>query len=99
MEHIFYLANVLSAFSTLFEVFMILSLCFTVVLIGCVILQAHECGKDNEDTVLLKKWAIRCGIVFIVSCLGYIFVPDKDTYLLMKGGQIVEEVYKNSSNL
>ena len=99
MGHIFYLANVLGAFSTLFKVFMVLGLCFTLFLIVGAIVEAHESGKDDEDAVLIKKWAIRCGIVFIVSGLGYIFVPDKDTYLLMKGGEIVEEAYKNSSDL
>ena len=99
MEHIFYLANILDAFSTLFAAFMVLGLCFTLFLIGGAIVEAHESGKDDEDVVLIKKWAIRCGIVFIVSSLGYIFIPDKDTYLLMKGGEIIEEAYKNCSNL
>ena len=99
MERIFYLADILGAFSTLFEVFIILCLCFTIFLISFAVIAAHESGKDSEDAMLLKKWAIRCGIVFIVSGLGYIFIPDKNTYLLMKGGQIVEEAYKNSSDL
>ena len=99
MEHIFYLANVLGALSTLFKVFMVLGLCFALFLICGAVIEGHNYGKDDEGAVLLKKLAIRCGIIFIVSGLGYIFVPDKDTYLLMKGGEIVEEAYKNSSDL
>ena len=99
MQHIFYLANVLGALSRIFTFFFALFLIITVVLIIGTYINTHECGKDDEDTVILRKWAIRSSIILVISLLGHVFTPDKDTYLLMKGGEIVEEAYKNSSDL
>lgn len=99
MEHIFYLADILGALSKIFTIFFAFSLISTIVLIIGTCIKIHDCGKDDKDTVMLRKWAIRSSIILVVSLLGHVFTPDKDTYLLIKGGEIVEEAYKNSSDL
>ena len=99
MEHIFYLANVLGVLSKIFTLFFAISFIAVIVLIIGTCINTHDYGKDDEDTIVLRKWAIRSSVILVVSLLGHIFTPDKDTYLLMKGGQIVDEAYKNSSDL
>ena len=99
MEQIFYLANVLGALSKIFTIFFAISLIATIFLIIGTGVNTHDCGKDDEDTIMLRKWAVRSSVILIISLLGHIFIPNKDTYLLMKGGQIVEDAYRNSSDL
>ena len=99
MERIFYLANVFGALSKIFTlIFAISFIAFIVFIVGACV-QEHDYGKDDEDAKLFRKWIKYTSVILVVSFLGHTFIPDKDTYLLMKGGEIVEEAYKNSSDL
>lgn len=99
MEHIFYLANVFGALSKFFILVFAISFIALIMFIIGACIHEHDCGKDDEDAKLFRKWVKYTSVIVVVSFLGRIFIPDKDTYLLMKGGEIVEEAYKNSSDL
>ena len=99
MEKIFYLANAFNGLSKLCTLFFVISLLACIVLIIATCVQETEYGKDDDIAIVCKKWAVRTGVLLIISFIGQVLVPDKETYILMKGGQIVEEAYNNSETL
>ena len=99
MEKIFYLANAFNSLSIICRVFIAISLIASIILIIATCVQEVEYGKDDNVAKICKKWAIRTGVLLVISLLGHVLIPDKETYILMKGGQIVEEAYNNSETL
>ena len=50
---------------------------------------------NEEEVATCKKWLKTTLIAAIVSALVSTFVPSKQTYLFMVGGNALEEIAKN----
>lgn len=55
-------------------------------------------GKD-EDTSFYKKCTILSAIIAIVATIIVAFTPSRETYLLMKGGAVVDKAITNNGEL
>ena len=94
MEKLFYFSNVLDGLNTLFVVLMILA---GISAVAFLIFAISE--YDEDDVKKYVKATIASVVVFFVSILGIIFVPDKKTYLLMKGGKAVDVAIENNEEI
>lgn len=104
MGKIFYIAQIFEGLSILSGLLLGLAICG---LIGMVIWKyawelntpftynQKEEEKRIKDLATCNKWLKRSIIGVILASLVITFVPSKKTYLLMVGGNAVEEVAKN----
>jgi hypothetical protein len=97
MEKIFYIAQLLGAINTIAVIIISLSI-FTLISLAVWYFMddLYDASAYNEKEVTTcKKWIKTTLIVAIVSALVLTFVPSKQTYLFMVGGNALEEIAKN----
>ena len=99
MEKVFYWANALDGARVIFVTLFIISLVALAIWIGFWIAETTEYGSKDEDAKLYQKRVLWIFGLSVLLSLGIIFIPDKQTYLLMKGSKAVEEMYKNNETL
>ena len=97
MEKIFYIAQLLGAINTITAIIIGLSVLTLIFLAVWYFMDdLYDASAYNEkDVATCKKWAKTTLIVAIVSALVSTFVPSKQTYLFMVGGNALEEIAKN----
>lgn len=97
MEKIFYIAQLLGAINTITVIIIALSV-LTLVFLAIWYFwgELYDASDYNEEEVTTcKKWVKRTLIIAIVATLVSTFVPSKQTYLFMVGGNALEEIAKN----
>ena len=87
MEKFFYLGQILGLTNTIGQVVAILAIITIVILL---IFLLCICNDDNEYKPLFIKGLRSSIIIGIVACLIAALVPSKQTWYLMKGGEIVD---------
>ena len=90
MEKIFYIAHILDTLNTFLIIFWVVAMLAFAVFFVEMIIEYDSYGKNSDDFKLYQKgtlWSLLAGI--ILGC-GTIVTPDKDTYLLMMGGRVVD---------
>ena len=99
MEKVFYWANALDGARVISTILFSIALIVLAIWIGFWFAEISEYGSKDEDAKLYQNRALwTLGLAALLS-LGVIFIPDKQTYLLMKGSKAVEEMYKNNETL
>ena len=96
MEKIFYLAQVVNGLSTVFTVFLIISSVISVILL---IGYACEKSEGNKEADSLLKIVKKVLVVFIISLVGAVFVPSKETFLFMVGGSVVDQAMEHKPEI
>ena len=99
MEKVFYWANALDGARVIFVILFSIALIALAIWMGLWFAEISEYGSKDEDAKVYQNRALwTLGLTALLS-LGVIFIPDKQTYLLMKGSKAVEEMYKNNETL
>lgn len=96
MEKFFYLGQVFDALNCIGTVLFILSAC-TALGFGIWYVAAKINGWEEDDSEIRvpKKTTLYSLLVCVVSALIMAFVPEKETWYLMNGGKVIEEVASN----
>lgn len=96
MEKFFYLGQVFDALNTISIAIFIFSVC-TALGFGVWYVAAKTNGWDDDDSEVKvpKKTTLYSILVMIVFALIMAFVPEKETWYLMNGGKVIEEVASN----
>lgn len=96
MEKFFYLGQLFNAINTIgtliFGFAGFLALAFS---IYYVVAKANGCDEDDCEVIVPKKTTLYCILVMVVSWLIMMFVPNKETWYLMNGGKVIDEVASN----
>jgi len=99
MDKVFYWANVFNGLETALIVFIVLFAVILAVWMGFFLSEATNYSPDEELLDKYKRGVLWISAVLVFLGLGIVFIPDRQTYLLMKGSQAVEEMYKNNKTL
>lgn len=99
MEKVFYWANVLGGLESVLRIFQIIALLIFAVWIGVYSCEYFDSDPDDDEIKLYGKGALLSFIVSVIFSLATIFIPDKETYLLMQGSKAVEQMYNKSETL
>lgn len=99
MDKVFYWASVFDGLETALTAFIILFSVILAVWIGFFLSEATDYSPDEEVLGNYKRGVFWTSVVLMFLCLGIVFIPDRQTYLLMKGSQAVEEMYKSNKTL
>ena len=96
MEKFFYLGQLFDALNTIGTAIFIFS-AFVALGFGICYAVAKANGYDEDDSEVIttKKTTLYGILVMIVSALIMVFVPEKETWYLMNGGKVIEEVASN----
>ena len=95
MEKIFYFAQVLGAVNTLALAALVIALLAFVVVLIYYCSEYADYDEDCKEAKACKRWCRKLPIVAVISALVLTFVPNKQTYLFMVGGNALEEIAKN----
>ena len=99
MEKVFYWANVLGVLEVVLITFLVVSLIVFTFWIVFYMAEAFDYSPDEDELKRYGKGALVSFIVCAVLSLATIFIPNKETYLLMQGSKAVEQMYNNSETL
>lgn len=99
MEKVFYWANALDGARVVFVIFLVIALVVLAIWTGFWIAEVTEYGIKDEDAKSYQNRVLWTFGLSALLSLGVVFIPDKQTYLLMKGSKAVEEMYKNNETL
>ena len=94
MEKIFYLAQVFGCISNLAGIMCAISIA-AVIGIGIWYCTDGMYYDEDKESKIIKKNLKRSVIALIISTIVAVFVPSKQTYLFMVGGQALEEIASN----
>lgn len=110
MEKIFYSAQVIGGLHTMFSI--ILGVCMVAALfvtIGAIVNAADyddavDRRRNNAEESLwgyrvFKKWATILWVVVLFSACVKIFVPNKQTFLFMVGGAVVDNAIEHKPEI
>ena len=93
MEKIFYLAQVLGGLNTLCAVLTgILSATFIFIAIEIIISKSEGDETPKEMTKMFNA----IPLILIISIIGIIFIPSKQTFLFMIGGKAVDSIVEEN---
>lgn len=99
MEKVFYLANVLGGLEVVLVTFFIVSLIIFAVWIAFYLAEYFDYSPDEDELKRYGKGVLLFFIVSIILSLATVFIPNKETYLLMQGSKAVEQMYNKSETL
>lgn len=96
MEKIFYLAQVLGGLNTLFAVLTgLLSVTFLFIAIGIIVCKS----EGDEIPKEMMKMFSTIPLILIISIIGIIFIPSKQTFLFMIGGRAVDSIVEDKPEI
>ena len=98
MEKIFYYASVFETFRIIAGLILAIGL---IAFIGFFIYAIDEYvhyGKNEDLSFFIKADAL-CLLIVLFSSLIVVFIPSRETYLLMKGGKVVDTAINNNEDL
>ena len=99
MEKVFYWANVLGGLKAVLVVFLIVSVVVFAFWLGFYLSEVFD-PVSNEDKIKhYRKGTLLSFAISIVLSLGIVFIPNKETYLLIQGSKAVEQMYNKSETL
>ena len=99
MEKVFYWANVLGGLEAVLITFLVVSLVIFAIWISFYLAEAFDYSPDEDELKRYGKGVRLSLIVSIILSLATIFIPNKETYLLIQGSKAVEQIYNNSETL
>ena len=96
MERFFYLGQLFDAVNGISMAIFVCSI-FLVFGFGIyyVVARAYGYDDDDSDAKIPKKAALYSILVMAVSGLIMTFVPSKETWYLMNGGKVIDQVASN----
>ena len=96
MEKFFYLGQLFDALNTIGTAVFIFS-AFVALGFGIwyAVAKANDYDEDDSEVIVAKKTTLYSILVMAVSGLIMTFVPEKETWYLMNGGKVIEEVASN----
>ena len=96
MEKFFYLGQLFDALNAIGAAIFIISACVALGFgIWYVAAKTNGWDDDDSDVRVPKKTALYGLLVMAVSALIMVFVPEKETWYLMNGGKVIEEIASN----
>jgi Na+/alanine symporter len=99
IEKLFYLAKVFDGLSVVFQVFLIISAIVFVVTTIVALANYYDEGEKSEYYKTSSKWAKILFPIVLLNIVGYIFTPDKETFLFMMGGKVVDTTIQNNPEI
>ena len=99
MEKVFYWANVLDGLEAILITFLIISLIIFAVWITLYLAEVSDYRPYDDDIRRFGKGALLSFIVSVILSLATIFIPNKETYLLIQGSKAIEQMYNKSETL
>lgn len=99
MEKVFYWANAFDGARMVFVIFLVIAIIVLAIWTGFWLAEVTEYGSEDKDAKSYQNKVLWTFGLSVLLSLGVIFIPDKQTYLLMKGSKAVEEMYKNNETL
>lgn len=99
IEKLFYLAKVFDGLNVVFQVFLVISAIVFVVATIVALANYYDEGEKSEYYKTSSKWAKILFPIVLFNIIGYIFIPDKETYLFMMGGKVVDTTIQNNPEI
>lgn len=99
MERIFYFGHVFNSLNILCAIILVISSIVSVVFICLGLAEADEYGKDDKDAKNYLYVGKRAIIALLISALGLVFCPTKQTYLFMMGGRVVDQAITKNPDI
>ena len=93
IEKLFYLAKVV------FQVFLTISAFVFVAATIVALANYYDEGPEAEYYKTGSKWAKILFVVVLFNIIGYTFTPDKETFLFMMGGKVVDTTIENNPEI
>ena len=109
MEKIFYFAQVVNGLHSAFAFMCVIGSIATIVVTILTIVNAVEANGNDEYSSLkreallnykvFRKWTVRLWCFLSIAIVGCIFIPSKQTYLFMVGGNAVDKIVEKSPEI
>ena len=99
MEKIFYTAHILDTLNTFLIIFWVVALIVFAVFFVEMVVEYDSYGRNDEDFKFYQKGALWSLLAAIILGCGVIVTPDKETYLLMTGGRVVDYTIDNNPEI
>ena len=99
IEKLFYLAKVFDGLNVVFQVFLVLSAILFVVATVIALANYYDGGEEAEYYKTGSKWAKILFPILLLNIGAYIFTPDKETFLFMMGGKVVDTTIQNNPEI
>ena len=96
MERLFYLAKVFDGLNSTFEVFLVLTAMGFGVAVIVALGNYYSNGEENKWYKAASKWAKILFVALLFNIMAYTFIPDKETFLFMMGGKVVDQTIENN---
>ena len=99
MEKLFYFGHVFNSLNILCAIVLVISVTLFAIFIGLGYSEAGEYGHDDKDAKNYFHVARMAGVALLISALGLVFCPTKQTYLFMMGGRVVDQAITENPDI